>query len=162
VAVSFIGGGNRRTWRKPLTCRKSPANFITWCFTRISYENTINHNIDLSLEDIKPCWKTFCLLPTGHERCIGNLNLLQSWLLFSCNILHGIKYYVIFMWRWGHRLSSMNNIIHMTTSLSRKLNVLWIKFKIRSSFMTTLIIRVYMMFDILLKISHDRTIASFH
>jgi hypothetical protein len=29
VAVSFIGGGNRRTWRKPLTCRKSPANFIT-------------------------------------------------------------------------------------------------------------------------------------
>jgi len=23
VAVSFIGGGNRRTWRKPPTCRKS-------------------------------------------------------------------------------------------------------------------------------------------
>jgi hypothetical protein len=23
VAVSFIGGGNRSTWMKPLTCRKS-------------------------------------------------------------------------------------------------------------------------------------------
>jgi hypothetical protein len=29
VVVSFIGGGNRSTGRKPLTCRKSLANFIT-------------------------------------------------------------------------------------------------------------------------------------
>jgi hypothetical protein len=29
VAVSFIGGGNLSTWRKPLTCRKSLTNFIT-------------------------------------------------------------------------------------------------------------------------------------
>ena len=29
VAVSFIGGGNRRTRRKPLTCCKLLANFIT-------------------------------------------------------------------------------------------------------------------------------------
>ena len=29
VAVSFIGGGNRRTRRKPPTCRKSLTNFIT-------------------------------------------------------------------------------------------------------------------------------------
>ena len=29
VAVSFTGGGNRRTQRKPLTCRKSLTNFIT-------------------------------------------------------------------------------------------------------------------------------------
>ena len=29
VAVSFIGGGNRRTQRKSLTCRKSLTNFIT-------------------------------------------------------------------------------------------------------------------------------------
>jgi len=27
VTVSFIGGGNRSTWRKPQT--KSPTNFIT-------------------------------------------------------------------------------------------------------------------------------------
>ena len=26
--VSFIGGGNWKTWRKPQTCRKSPTNFI--------------------------------------------------------------------------------------------------------------------------------------
>ena len=30
VAVSFIGGGNRSTWRKPLTCRKSLKNVITY------------------------------------------------------------------------------------------------------------------------------------
>jgi len=29
VAVSFIGWGNRRTWRKQPTCRKSLSNFIT-------------------------------------------------------------------------------------------------------------------------------------
>jgi len=31
VAVTFIGEGNRRTRRKPPTCRKSLTNFITWC-----------------------------------------------------------------------------------------------------------------------------------
>ena len=31
VAVSFIGGVNRSTRRKPLTCRKSLTNFITQC-----------------------------------------------------------------------------------------------------------------------------------
>jgi hypothetical protein len=29
VANSFIGGGNRNTGRKPLTCHKSLTNFIT-------------------------------------------------------------------------------------------------------------------------------------
>ena len=29
VAVSFIGGGNQSTQRKPQTCRKSLTNFIT-------------------------------------------------------------------------------------------------------------------------------------
>jgi hypothetical protein len=29
VSVSFIGGGNRSTMRKPLTCCKSLTNFIT-------------------------------------------------------------------------------------------------------------------------------------
>jgi hypothetical protein len=28
MAVSFIGGGNQSTWRKPLTWRKSLTNFI--------------------------------------------------------------------------------------------------------------------------------------
>jgi hypothetical protein len=30
VVVSFIGGGNRNTQRKPPTCRKSLTNFITY------------------------------------------------------------------------------------------------------------------------------------
>jgi len=29
MAVSFIGGENQSTWRKPLNCRKSLKNFIT-------------------------------------------------------------------------------------------------------------------------------------
>jgi len=29
VEVSFVGGGNRNTRRKPPTCRKSLTNFIT-------------------------------------------------------------------------------------------------------------------------------------
>jgi hypothetical protein len=29
MAVSVIGGGNRSTWRNPLTSRKSLTNFIT-------------------------------------------------------------------------------------------------------------------------------------
>jgi len=29
VVVSFIGDGNRSTWRKPPICRKSLTNFIT-------------------------------------------------------------------------------------------------------------------------------------
>ena len=29
--VSFIGGGNGGTWRKPLTCRKSQTNFLALC-----------------------------------------------------------------------------------------------------------------------------------
>jgi hypothetical protein len=31
VVISFIGGGNRRTKRKPPTCRMSLTNFITKC-----------------------------------------------------------------------------------------------------------------------------------
>jgi len=32
MPISFIGGGNRDTQRKPLTWRKSLTNFITqWC-----------------------------------------------------------------------------------------------------------------------------------
>jgi hypothetical protein len=31
VAICFIDGGNRSTWRKPPTCRKSLTSFITYC-----------------------------------------------------------------------------------------------------------------------------------
>jgi hypothetical protein len=40
MAVSFIGGGNRNTRRKPLTCRKSLTNFIT-DFGKIIYTYTL-------------------------------------------------------------------------------------------------------------------------
>ena len=40
VAVSLIGGGNRRTQRKPLTCCKSLTNFITYHLFRLSGVNS--------------------------------------------------------------------------------------------------------------------------
>ena len=35
MAVSFIGGGNRITRRKPATCRKSLTTFITYFLYRV-------------------------------------------------------------------------------------------------------------------------------
>ena len=34
---SYIGVGNRSTWRKPLTYCKSLTNFITWCCIKLSW-----------------------------------------------------------------------------------------------------------------------------
>jgi hypothetical protein len=50
VAVSFIGGGNLSTWRKPLTCHKSRTNFITQCCIEYtspatSHWQTLSHNV---------------------------------------------------------------------------------------------------------------------
>jgi len=36
VVVSFIGGGNRSSWTKPLICRKSLTNFIIYCYIEYS------------------------------------------------------------------------------------------------------------------------------
>jgi len=42
VAVSFIGGGNQSTQRKPPTCSKSLTNFITYCIKYTSPERNSN------------------------------------------------------------------------------------------------------------------------
>jgi len=42
MTVSFIGGGNQSTWRKPLTCRKSLTNFITLCCIEYTSQWTRN------------------------------------------------------------------------------------------------------------------------
>jgi len=45
VAVSFIGGGNRSTWRKPPTCHKSLKNYhiMMYCvhLTQVGFELTM-------------------------------------------------------------------------------------------------------------------------
>jgi hypothetical protein len=40
MAVSFIGGGNRSTLRKPQTCHKSLTNFITYCCIEYTSQRT--------------------------------------------------------------------------------------------------------------------------
>jgi hypothetical protein len=41
---SFIGGGNRSTWRKPMPCRQSLTIFITqYCIEYTSPERDSNH-----------------------------------------------------------------------------------------------------------------------
>jgi hypothetical protein len=48
VAVSFIGGGNRTTRRKPSICLKSLTNFITWCCSPSGYHyNLFKYNLFL-------------------------------------------------------------------------------------------------------------------
>jgi len=45
VAVSFTGGGNRSTLRKPQTCCKSPTNIIIQCLSstpRLSRIQTVS------------------------------------------------------------------------------------------------------------------------
>ena len=43
--VSFIGGGNRSTRRKPPTCRKSLTNFITYNVVLLALSGGRTHNI---------------------------------------------------------------------------------------------------------------------
>jgi nitrate reductase gamma subunit len=45
VAVSFIGGGNWRTQRKPLACRKSLTNFITLEARLLIFNHHFHQNI---------------------------------------------------------------------------------------------------------------------
>jgi len=45
--VSLIGGGNRSTWRKPSTCRKSLTNFIACCIEYTSPELDLNSPLQL-------------------------------------------------------------------------------------------------------------------
>jgi hypothetical protein len=60
--VSFIDGGNRSTRKKPLTCRKSLTNFITYCcieytspwmgFELTTWRHFINSTVNIN-EDVR-------------------------------------------------------------------------------------------------------------
>ena len=52
MAVSFIGGGNRSTRRKPPTCRKSLANFILKCC--IDYTSSERDSNSLNPTTMRP------------------------------------------------------------------------------------------------------------
>ena len=44
--VSFIGGGKRSTWRKPLTCRKSLTNYhIMLCRVHLAMSKIRTHTV---------------------------------------------------------------------------------------------------------------------
>ena len=62
VAVSFIGGGNRR---KPPTCRKSLTNFITYCcieYTPPEWDSNSQLLVVIGTEYIDSC-----KLPYDHH-----------------------------------------------------------------------------------------------
>jgi hypothetical protein len=56
VAVSFIVGGNRSTWRKPPTCCKSLTNFLAARKQETVHDSqVVVHNLlDPSLDRMKP------------------------------------------------------------------------------------------------------------
>jgi len=64
MVVSFIGGGNQSTRRKPPTCRKSLTNFITECIDQICGEM---ESID-RYNDVIGKFLAF-------DRCLDNLTL---------------------------------------------------------------------------------------
>ena len=46
VALSFIGGGNRSTWRKPPTCRKTLSHNVVSSTPRLKEIGTHNVSVD--------------------------------------------------------------------------------------------------------------------
>ena len=64
VTVSFIGGGNQSTRRKPPTCHKSLANFITLI-------NVCIFIISWSYLQLAETWKHKCLFPFIYIFVIG-------------------------------------------------------------------------------------------
>jgi hypothetical protein len=72
MAASFIGGGNRSTRRKPLTCRKSMTNFIIWfLITTLASSNSSHHII---LHRFHPPWAEFelTMLVVIDTDCTGS------------------------------------------------------------------------------------------
>jgi len=53
MVVSFIGGGNPRTRRKPPTCRKSRTNFITKCCIEYTSSELDSNSYLLSYQCVK-------------------------------------------------------------------------------------------------------------
>jgi hypothetical protein len=68
MEVSFIGGGNRSTWRKPLTCRK----LVT----------TLSHNVASSTLCLSSIKKRLTMLVVIGTDCIGscksNYNMIMT------------------------------------------------------------------------------------
>jgi hypothetical protein len=60
-----------------------------------------------------------------------------------------LVYYLIFKWLMPSPLLHRTNSIHMTTSVSRRLNILWIMFKIVAFSLITLLARLYVSVGIL-------------
>jgi hypothetical protein len=51
ISFSFIGGGNRRTWKKPPTCHKSLTKFITYFKIELKRTKLTSHT-DTKLMDM--------------------------------------------------------------------------------------------------------------
>jgi hypothetical protein len=76
--VSFIGGGNRSTWRKPPTCRKSLTNFITMLYrvhlARVAFELTTI--VVIGTDCIGSCKSNYHNCPWYNDICALSDNML--------------------------------------------------------------------------------------
>ena len=120
VAVSFIAGGNRCTWRNPPTCRKSLTHFITYCcIGKLRLSGIRSHSIVVvgtgCISSYKPNYHTttkahyyiwmLCQLTTRYSakpliwlkynKCFVNLQNILDIISFHLRMLSHILNYCI-------------------------------------------------------------------
>jgi hypothetical protein len=125
MAVSFIGGGNRSTWRKPLTCCKSLTNsyHIMWYQVHLAMRGiqTLNvscdrhwlhmlfetqlsydHNSPLYTDMVKP--HVYTKYDSKYSNDLGRYD--YAWCITLCTP------------QWLY----ISNLLHITCFMKRKLN----------------------------------------
>ena len=114
MAVSFIGGGNRNTKRKPLTCHKSLTNFITWCCIEYTspwakFELT---TLVMTGTDCTGCCKSnyHTIMPKMGPIWLGIFKLLLEsylWQPPGISTQHSVQYHPVFFSFFNHVLQTL-------------------------------------------------------
>ena len=86
MAVSFIGGGNWITQRKPLTCRKSRILYQVH-LARVGFELTTSKMIGTDCTDsCKSNYHTITTVMAPKEECCVIINMHKVWPTFRAGL----------------------------------------------------------------------------
>jgi len=113
MTVTFIGGGNRSTRRKPPTCRKSLTNFITYCC--IEYTSSVwcsnsqcEHSGTCLIRHTKGPGKCVGLYRSSENSGVGlhkfHCTILYVIIVYCVHICNGednFKFYLYLSRRWN-------------------------------------------------------------
>ena len=135
---------------------------------RIPSTNLLNHGLLRIISSFKKFFGRYQHLVEKYSvSCIQMTKYvltIRFWFKVDCSTMFTITLYIIQYLDngWCHRLFNRTNIMHISTSVRRGLNILCIMFKIIAFFRITLFARLYVRVGILLtfgKHLHDRTIS---